>query len=273
MSASESIVCKPTPWFLLRATVMVAMFSIFAVLFFMDGSTGYRKKNESFYLYNTFKVAGDEFNRMNASGTLTPSSWKAYASRQDVMFPSDPSVLPAGFKLPMKWPAELQDFDRMKQQWNLLWREYSKQHGLDAQPHEEPYTASKINGQWWAFGFCASLAAISAFYLARTMTRSISADATGLKSQDGKRVPFSDLKKIDLRKWDSKGLAFIDYEGESGKGRIRIDGLTYGGFKKENGEPAEALMRHIRAHFSGEITEYAVAGISESNPDATGTQE
>ena len=43
----------------------------------------------------------------------------------------------------------------------------------------------------------------------------------------------------------------------SGKGRIRIDGLTYGGFKKENDEPAERLMRLIRSRFSGEIIEYA----------------
>jgi hypothetical protein len=62
---------------------------------------------------------------------------------------------------------------------------------------------------------------------------------------------------LDLRKWETKGLAFIDYDGPSGKGRLRIDGLTYGGFKKEQGEPAERLMRHIRARFSGEVLEYA----------------
>jgi hypothetical protein len=54
-SAPDSIVCKPTPWFLFRAVVMLLMFGVFAVLFYKDGSTGYRKKNEVFYLYKTFQ--------------------------------------------------------------------------------------------------------------------------------------------------------------------------------------------------------------------------
>jgi hypothetical protein len=73
----------------------------------------------------------------------------------------------------------------------------------------------------------------------------------------GKRILYTDLRSLDLRKWETKGLAFIDYDGSSGKGRIRIDGLTYGGFKKEQGEPAEELMRRVRSRFSGEILEYA----------------
>jgi acyl carrier protein len=83
------------------------------------------------------------------------------------------------------------------------------------------------------------------------------ADGEGITTQQGKRVPYGDLKTLDLRKWETKGLAFIDYDGSAGKGRIRLDGLTYGGFKKEQGEPAERLMRLIRSRFSGEILEYA----------------
>ena len=36
---------------------MLVMFGVFAVLFYLDGSTGYRKKNEVFYLYRTFQAA------------------------------------------------------------------------------------------------------------------------------------------------------------------------------------------------------------------------
>ena len=82
-------------------------------------------------------------------------------------------------------------------------------------------------------------------------------------------MPYADLKILDLRKWETKGLAFIDYDGESGKGRIRIDGLTYGGFKKEDDEPAERLMRHIRSRFSGEILEYAPL-VPEDSPAGNG---
>ena len=274
MNSSDPIVCKPTPWFLFRALVMLLMFGVFAVFFYIDGSKGYREKNEAFYLHATFKTADAEFSKLNSGGTLTPAEWKTHAEKQTVRFPEDPSLLPADLKLPMSWPPILHDFDRMKSlQWNKLWLEYSKTRGFAAKPAEEPYDARKIGEQWVVFCICFALAVAAAFILLRTLGRSISADREGITTQQGKRVPYTDLKTLDLRKWDTKGLAFLDYEGISGKGRIRIDGLTYGGFKKENDEPAERLMRLIRSHFSGEILEYAPLTAadppSETNPGAS----
>lgn len=258
MTSPDTIICKPTPWFLLRAVVMVLMFSVFAVLFYVDGSSGYRKKNESFYLNRTFQAADGEFSKMNSNGSLTPAEWKAFAEKQTVAFPEDRSILPASIKLPMPWPPILHDFDKMKPlQWNILWREYTKEKGISSSPPEEPYSAQKINEQWIVLWFCLALAVVAAFILLRTIRRSISADDVSLTSQQGKRVLFSDMNSLDLRKWDTKGLAFIDYDGESGKGRIRLDGLTYGGFKKEHDEPAERLMKHIQARFSGEVIAYS----------------
>lgn len=269
MSANDSIVCKPTPWFLFRALVMLLMFGVFAVLFYLDGSTGYRKKNEVFYLYKTFQSANNEFNEMNSGGELTPEEWKTHAEKQEVRFPEDSSILPDTLKLPMAWPEILHDYERMKPlQWNKLWLEYSKERGFPASPSEEPYDARKIGEQWVVFWICLTLAVGAAFILLRTLRRSISADSEGITTQQGRRVPYPDLKKLDLRKWETKGLAFIDYSGTSGTGRIRIDGLTYGGFKKENDEPAERLMSLIRSHFSGEILEYAPLVASEIPTDS-----
>jgi len=270
MTSSETIICRPTPWFLLRAVVMLLMFGVFSVLFYLDGSTGYRKKNEGFFLKKAFQDANTSFSEMNADGKLTADAWKAYAGKQSVRFsvgeePEDPSILPADIKLPMPWPAILQDFERMKPlQWNILWREYSKEQGLAASPPEEHYSAKKIREQWIVFGICSVLSLTAAFILLRTLRRTISVDGQAVTTQQGKRVPFGDLKKLDLRKWETKGLAFIDYDGASGKGKIRIDGLTYGGFKKDQDEPAERLMKQIRAHFSGEIIEYAT--VTENAP-------
>ncbi|RYG98560.1 MAG: hypothetical protein EON58_06780 [Alphaproteobacteria bacterium] len=240
--------------------VMVLMFGVFSVLFYIDGSTGYRKKNETYYLHKAFQTANDEFSKMNGDGSLTSAAWKEHAAKQNVAFPEDRSVLPADMKLPLPWPLILHDYERMKPlQWNILWREYSKEQGLNAQPPEEPYSAQKIKEQWVVFVICGVLTLVAAFFLLRTIRRSISVDADGVTTQEGKKVPYADLKKLDLRKWDTKGLAFIDFDGAAGKGRIRVDGLTYGGFKKEHDEPAERLMRQIRSRFSGEIIEYTTA--------------
>ncbi len=269
MTSPETIICKPTPWFLLRAWVMLLMFGVFAVLFYKDGSTGYRKKNEAFYLQKNFQTANERFAEMNSGNSLTAAEWKNFAEKQTVAFPEDRSVLPADLKLPMPWPAVLHDFERMKPlQPNILWQEYSRERMLTANV-EQPYDAGKIREQWIVFAICSVLAAAAAFILLRTLNRSIKADADSITDQLGKRVPYSDLKTLDLRKWDTKGLAFIDYDGPSGKGRIRIDGLTYGGFKKENDEPAEKLMQRIRSHFSGEIIDYAPAPKSDTNDNAT----
>lgn len=266
MSASETIVCKPTPWFLFRALAIVVMFGVFAVLFYRDGATGYRKKNGIFYLNKTFQRASGDFSKMNASGTLTAAEWGKFAATQAVDFPEDSSVLPANTHLPVPWPAILQDYERMKPlQPNILWREYTKERGVNSGPPEEPYSAQAIREQWIVCGICTLLVLVAGFFLIRTVRRSISADGEAITTQTGKRIAFADLKTLDLRKWETKGLAFIDYEDKSGKGKIRIDGLTYGGFKKENDEPAERLMLKIRACFSGEIIEYATFTASESS--------
>jgi len=247
---------------------MLLMFGVFAVLFYIDGSTGYREKNVGFYLHKAFQQANTEFSRMNSDGSLTAEAWKNHAQKQSVAFPEDRSVLPIALELPMPWPDMLHDFDRMKPlQWNLLWREFTKEEGMAASPPDEPFTARKIAEQWIVFWICLGLSLVALFFLVRTLGRAISADSEAITTQKGRRVPFAELKVLDLRKWETKGLAFIDHDGPSGKGRIRIDGLTYGGFKKENQEPAERLMRLIRANFSGEITEYTAVNAPAAPED------
>ncbi len=253
---------------------MLTMFSAFAVLFYIDGSTGYRKKNEVFFLHKTFEAANRQFAAMNANNPLTPEGWRRFAAKQVVIFPEDRSILPATMEYPMPWPEILRDFDKMKSlQWQNLWLEYSKARGFDAQAPEEPCDARKISQQWISFGVCASLAALAAFFLLRTYGRTLTADSTEIKTPQGRRIPYTDLKTLDLRKWETKGLAFLEYEGASGKGRVRIDGLTYGGFKVENGEPAEQFMRLVRENFSGELLEYVPLKVdhppTQSTPGAS----
>lgn len=249
---------------------MLVMFSVFAVYFAYDGAIGYRKKNKEFYLHATFKQANDEFTRRNAEGNLTPESWRAFAETQNVPFPEDKSILPKDLAFPMKWPALLHDYEKVKPlNYHLLWTEYSGEHGYSNKPSEKPYDAGKIREQWICAVVCAILAVLALFFLLRTLRRTISADLLAITTQEGKRVPYSDLKVLDLRKWYTKGLAFADYDGEAGKGRIRIDGMTYGGFKEENGQPGEQLIQRVRKNFSGELIEYAaVSEPGEAKTDA-----
>ena len=252
---------------------MLLMFAVFAVLFYIDGSTGYRKKNLGYFMHATFKQAHDEFARMDAGGGLTADGWRDFASSQEVNFPKDRSILPADLQLPMTWPEVLWDYETMKPlDWHRLWLAYSGEKELASSPPEKPFDARKIEEQWVVFWICLVLVAVTAFFLVRTVGRSLRADDEGVRGAGGKFVPYGDMKRLDLRKWETKGLAFIEYEGEKGKGRIRIDGLTYGGFKKEQDEPAERLMQKIRSRFSGEILEYVSIPDKEEAADDAGDE-
>ncbi len=265
MSHSEKIICKPTPWFLLRAGVILAMFSVFSVWFYIDGTTGYRKKNYEYYVHATFEKATSTFSKMDAETPLTEESWREFASQQTVDFPKDPTVLPADIKLPMPWPDILMDYSRVKTlQHNHLWLEYSGKHQLNEKPEEKPFDAGKIEEQIRVFYICVGLSVITLFFLIRTVRRSVIADEMTLTTADGKNIPYSDMCVLDLRKWATKGIAFIEHETPAGRKRTRIDGLTYGGFSQEKNQPAEQLMRQIRSNFTGEIVDYVVEEKGES---------
>jgi hypothetical protein len=254
---SERIVCKPTPWFLLRAGAMLLMFGIFAAMFFKDGSSGYREENLAYYLQAAFKKAREDF---KAKRDLTPAEWRAHAESQTVPFPEDRSVLPEGTQVPMPWPAVLQDAEKMKsslaERESKLFDDYRGEQKIEREAPEKPFDARKIFEQWVVFWICLVLAVGTLFVLLRTIRRNIAVDGEALYPAEGGRVPFSDLVRLDLRKWDTKGLAFAWAKGGGGERKIRIDGLTYGGFKKEQDEPAEVLMRRLRENFRGEIIEF-----------------
>lgn len=236
---------------------MLAMFGVFAVLCYLDGSTRYRQHNLAYYLHHTFEVAAGDFAKMNLSGGLSEAKWRQHVAAQTVQLPAELDILPQDLRVPMGWPEILADYEQMKSlQWESLWAAYSSKAGYDLKTVEHPYERRKIQEQWVMFWVCLLCSFVALVILLRTLGRSLRVDDEYVTGVTGVKVPYQDLKILDLRKWQNKGLAYLDYDGLAGKGRLRIDGLTYGGFKKEQGEPAEQLMRHIRERFSGEVIEY-----------------
>ncbi|MEP4078876.1 hypothetical protein [Haloferula sp.] len=256
---SDRVVCKPTPWFFLRAAAMIAMFGVFAVLFYKDGSTGYREANLSYYLSEAFKNAADDFTSKGSS--MSPEEWKAYAAKQEVAVPDDPALLPEGTEFPIMWPEMLQDHAAMAEKGvsnpKAHFDTYRQESGLAKSPPEHSYSQQKIKEQWWVFGICLALLILAVFFLLRTLSRKMVVDGDTFQPAGGKAVKIKDLVRLDLRRWNSKGLALVwADDGSGGERKIRIDGLTYGGFKTEDDEPAENLMRALKARFSGEIIDY-----------------
>lgn len=257
---SDRIVCKPTNWFLLRAAAMLLMFGIFAALFYIDGRWGYREKNLSYHMKAAVGRAVAEFGE--AKQRMSPAEWKEYAAGQRVFTAEvDMATLPEGTEEDMRWPALLGDYEAMEAgmgNWQTqIYDRYREEAGLKKKAPEQAYSAKKIFEQWVVFWICLVLFIGALFVLLRTMSRKLVLEGSTLQPAGGKPVDLSELKRLDLRRWQGKGLAFAwADDGKGGERKIRIDGLTYGGFRAEDDQPAERLMQGIRAGFSGELIDY-----------------
>ena len=272
--SEETIVCKPTKWFLWRALAMLVMFSVFAVLFFMDGMWGYREKNFHFYVHQTFIQAGVDFQRLQNEklengGEISEADWKDFAEKQKVRFPDDAAdVLPKDAEVDMPWPEMLVGgFSVMVEKGGQngtveLWADYTASRkevegkAWDIDPGEKPLKASKIREQFIAMSVTLLLIAITLFFLIRTMRRSITADNEALYTQEGKKILYPDMVRVDKRKWDTKGMALIYYNDGGEEKKAKVDGMVYGQFKEEEGAPAEKLFSKIMENFKGEVMEY-----------------
>ena len=161
---SERIVCKPTPWFLLRAAAMLLMFGIFSVLFFSDGKWGYREANLAYHVSSTFKLATSLFKEKKDQ--ITPADWRAFVGKQTIDFRHPDketkelvaTPVPEGTPVPMPWPEVLGDYEAMKasldQEPDKLFNDYRLQANLKKEAPEEIYSQRKITEQWVVFGFC-----------------------------------------------------------------------------------------------------------------------
>jgi hypothetical protein len=193
----------------------------------------------------------------------------AQVEASTVEIPADPALLPPGTPRPLPWPEILKDHARLREgKWYDLWLEYTAERKLPAKPAEHLYDAGKVREQLLAGGVCAVLAAGALWVLVRTLGRSIEVDDEGIKAAGGPKVAWREVKRLDRRKWMNKGLAYAFYEAGGRERRLRLDGLTYGGFKEEQGAPAERMMERLMANFSGELIDYEEVGKAPAGEDA-----
>ncbi len=246
---------------------MLAMFAFLGGWFYKDASKGYRLKNEIFAMDQTFAKASQDFQERSQKGEFSNADWSEYAAKQQVNFGDDLSLLPADLVVPRPWPDELKNSELLRKGQSAAWDAFTERMKWDREAPDKFHDRRSINEQWYYCYALAALALMALFFLIRTSRRSMSCDHEKITTQDGTVVFFHELKKLDLRKWPTKGLAFGYFEKQDGsKGKVRFDGMSYGGFQKEDGEPAEALMSRVRENFHGELIEYISTESSESEP-------
>lgn len=245
---------------------MLAMFGGFGLYFLYDWKIGYPEKNFIVAHYQAFSEAGEVW--ANEENRETPEQWEQFVESQTIPFEDDPSMYPADTDFDKRWPDILKKMDDHKT--DELWREYSKEKGWPQKidPKEDLKPARKIREQIIAAGVCLALTAVTLFFLLRTKSRSMKVDQQGYYPPGGELIPFSAMKTIDKRKWETKGLATITYEEDGKEKKAKIDGMVYGQFKEEEGAPAEALFQKILKNFQGELIEFVSEDDEEDDKDS-----
>lgn len=275
MSDFSELVCKPTKWFLWRAVAMAVMFGVGAFLFFKDWKVGYPKSNIEKYHFVAFEKANEAF-RQHLEDEKSPAEWETFASAQKVFTPFKrhgvevkevaPTV-PKGTDLATPWPGVLVGYEKYAALYEkekntpipVAWKDYSNSDGRKWSEKSDGDVKSegKIKEQLYIGILCLVLFLGAVFIFLRTMGRSMRVTAEGFSPAGGKLIPFDSIKKIDARKWNSKGLAYLFYESDGKEKKAKVDGMVYGQFKKEDGEPAQKLFEQILANFEGELIELA----------------
>ncbi|MCQ2365283.1 MAG: hypothetical protein MJ051_07010 [Akkermansia sp.] len=256
-----SIICKPTADTFLRFGVVLAAFFGFGLYFFYDGSVGYREANEVFCSYHAFAELGgkvdatsaDDWRADRASLPLIEAKRTAdglVAVQADGHELPLPTVCEAAFSC----PPEAADYEAMKRGWMECWQAYSARRHFPIKPGEHGYDAGAIREQWIAGGVCMLISAVLAYLMLRTRRRVMALEGD-LVTAAGQQFRVSEISRLDLRQWGQgfKGVAYATVKGR----RVRMDGMTYGGFSKEKGEPAEQWMQALLAQYKGELIEYA----------------
>jgi len=254
MSNSPELICRPTKWFIWRALLMLVMFGGFGAYFLYDWKVGYPQKNYVVANYTAFNKAGEAWT-VDAN-RASPEVWNTFVEKQTINFDEDRSIYPSNTDFEEKWPEILKQMEK-KYRSDDLWADYSEEKGWPQKVNleDDPKTAAQIREQLVAACVCFLLTTIALFFLIRTKGRFMKVDDEGYYPPGGSLISFAAMKSLDMRKWETKGLATLIYEADGKFNKAKIDGMVYGQFKEEEGAPADALFQRILENFEGELIE------------------
>lgn len=127
------------------------------------------------------------------------------------------------------------------------WVSYAAERGWPEKPHR--YTEREITAQFWWGGATLLAGAIVGIVILFNRAKVLRAESDHFITPEGESIPFAHVFKVDKRKWDNKGLAYLWHRsGDSGRPqKAVIDDLKYDG--------AVHVLERLMANFKGELIE------------------
>jgi hypothetical protein len=217
-SEAEITVCRVTPWFYRRMGILAAMLLFMGGYFIYDGKVGYRKDNAIADEKVRFETEDlKSFDEARGAGRL--DEWVAQARA---------AGRPAGENgEPPKWAT------------------FAAQHGWPEQPKRHPEEEIFQQFEWGGGMLVLALLVIAKVLLDRG--KKLTGHAEHMIMPDGAEVRFADVFKVDKRKWDHKGLAYVHHRTGGTERRAVVDDLKYDG--------AGRVLERLLTRFKGELIE------------------
>lgn len=265
MENPADITCKPTLDTYVRLGIVLAAVFGFGLYFFYDAAIGYPKANEIYCSHKAFAALGARATELSDTSTAA-DIWKrerestpliSAQRRADgtlcVTYQKILTPLPTDCEAATSCPIETHDLKAMQTSWSQCWQAYTQRMGYPIKPAEHLYNDLSITEQriagWVCMGFSLLLGALMIILSRKRLTLRGSQVTIGSTT-----FPISEITCIDLRQWGVgyKGIAYFTVN----KRNVKIDGMTYGGFSKKAGQPAERFMQAVLAQYNGEIIDY-----------------
>lgn len=231
-SNNEIITCRLTSWYVRRVGLLAAAVLAMGCYFLYDGRWGYPKKNKIAEQKEWYvaEVVGS-YKEAASQGNNAVAQWLTEARKKGWIV--DPNLT------------------------QPQWHDYAAPRGWAAEPRK--YTPAEIQQQFWIGWAMVAAAAIMGMMLVVNRNKTLVGHADRMILPNGKTVRFADAFKIDTRKWDNKGLAYV-YSREPGRRsahKATIDDLKF--------HPAEQVLKRLLSQFQGEL----IAPAPESKPTQT----
>jgi hypothetical protein len=233
---SEQIVCRVTAWYHRRMGLLAALCTGFGLLFLYDWKIGYPKANWIASQQEWFeKELLPGYEEAREAGKL--GEWEARAKAEG-------------------WPRGMPGEPPK-------WLTHAAANGWPEKPKR--YSDKEVREQlWWGLGTMAiGLGALLVLLVNRKKV--LEGREDGWVTPEGETVRFADVVRVDKRKWDDKGLAYVWHRGPGGRERRAvIDDLKFGG--------ANRVLERLLAGFEGEVLEKAKASAGEDEEAGGGAE-
>lgn len=125
------------------------------------------------------------------------------------------------------------------------WVSYAAQNGWEEEP--KLYSQREIDEQFWFAYGCMAAAVITVIILLKNRGKVLRVEADYWVTPEGVKILFSDVFRVDKRKWEHKGLAYAWHKSNGVEKRAVIDDLKFGG--------ADKVLERLLGRFTGELIE------------------